>query len=94
MNKTNISYTRSHMSEILGRVQEGESILIMDRQRPVARLEPVDSSAMPNDLVRRGLVNPPRKTLNPDAFLARPLPEPQTGGDILDTLLADREESR
>ena len=41
MNMANISYTRNHLSELINRVKEGETILIMDRQRPVARLEPV-----------------------------------------------------
>ena len=45
MNKANISYTRNHLSELLSLVKEGETILIVDRQVPVARLGPLRPSA-------------------------------------------------
>ncbi len=41
MNKADVSYTRNHLSEMLSRVREGETIVIVDRQRPVVRLEPL-----------------------------------------------------
>lgn len=99
MNKANISYTRNHLSEMLARVREGESLLIMDRQQPVARLEPVVGPAAHNspwqaDLVRRGLVRPARGRLDAKTLGALPLPVPQDGGDILDALLAEREDGR
>ena len=97
MNKANISYTRNHLSEMLCRVREGETILIMDRHQPVARLEPVagpSSNGLPwqADLVLRGLVLPARVPLDPKALGALPLPTTRGGGDILDALLAEREE--
>ncbi|MBX3747863.1 MAG: type II toxin-antitoxin system Phd/YefM family antitoxin [Verrucomicrobiae bacterium] len=46
MDKANATYTRNHLSEILARVREGETILIMDRQQPVARLEPVEAGSV------------------------------------------------
>ena len=100
MNKANISYTRNHLSEMLARVRDGESILIVDRQHPVARLEPVSGPStgggLPwqTDLVRRGLLRPARNPLDARALSALPLPAPEAGGDILDALLADREEAR
>jgi antitoxin (DNA-binding transcriptional repressor) of toxin-antitoxin stability system len=99
MNKANISYTRNHLSEVLSRVREGETILIMDRQQPVARLEPVSGpsvheSPWQGDLVRRGLVRSARDRLDVKALAAMPLPTPREGGDVLAALLADREESR
>lgn len=98
MNKANISYTRNHLSEMLARVRDGESILIVDRQHPVARLEPVTGpSAHENapwqaDLVRRGLLRTARTHLDAKAFDALPLAVPEASGDVLDALLADREE--
>ena len=99
MNKANISYTRNHLSEMLSRVREGETILIVDRQQPVARLEPVAGPSARElpwqaDLVRRGLVLPARVRLDPKALGALPLPTTHGKGDILDALLADREEGR
>jgi prevent-host-death family protein len=99
MNKSNISYTKNHLSEILLKVREGESILIVDREQPVARLEPIagpsaQESPWQADLVRRGLVRSARSRLDVKAFLALPLPAPKGGGDILDVLLAERGEGR
>jgi len=99
MNKANISYTRNHLSEILLRVREGETILIVDREQPVARLEPIagpsaQGSPWQADLVRRGLIRPARGRLDTKVFKAMPLPNPQGGGDILDALLTEREEGR
>ena len=78
MNKANISYTRNHLSEMLSRVREGETILIVDRQRPVARLEPIAGpsaagSPWQADLVRRGLVRQARGRLDAKALGAMPL---------------------
>ena len=83
----------------MARVREGESILIVDRQQPVARLEPVTGVAahgLPwqNDLVRRGLVRPARGRFEARAFAALALPEAKDGGDLLKALLAEREEGR
>jgi prevent-host-death family protein len=99
MNKANISYTRNHLSELLTRVREGETILIVDRQQPVARLEPVaglSAQGIPwqADLVRRGLVRPARGRLDIKAFGELALPTPREGSDILDALLVEREEGR
>ena len=99
MNRANISYTRNHLSEMLSRVREGETILIVDRQQPVARLEPVagpSAQGLPwqADLVRRGLIRPARGRLDATTLGAMPLPTPRGGGDILDALQAEREEGR
>ena len=84
---------------MLCRVREGETIMIMDRQQPVARLEPVTGPSAHGlpwqaDLVRRGLVRSARDRLDVKALAALPLPTPKTGGDILGTLLVEREEAR
>lgn len=97
MYKANISYARNHLSEILARVREGESILIMDRQHPVARLEPVDhrlaeEGGPRGDLVRRGLLRPGKMTLDLKQLAEIPAPEPACGSDVLQALLEDRDE--
>lgn len=99
MNRHNISYARNHLSELIARVKEGETVWIMDRNRPVARLEPVTGCETADadrkaSLVRRGILRPPRRRPNPKALAALPLARPVKGGDILAALLADREEGR
>ena len=44
MKRATISETKNGLSALLDRVRHGESILITDRSRPVARLEPVLST--------------------------------------------------
>ena len=93
MNTTNVSYTRNHLGKLLSLVKQGESILIMNRKHPVARLVPVDSPAGAHaDLVRRGLIRPARRPLNFKAFASLPLPKAKCGGDVLAALLSERNE--
>ncbi len=94
-----ISQTKNNFSAMIDRVRNGETILIMDRNRPVARLEPV---VIPGDqdpegrierleragVLRRGSGMPVREILN------KPPPKPVKGGDILKALLEEREKGR
>lgn len=100
MESANISYARNHLSELLARVREGETIVIVDRQTPIARLEPVAGGRVAEglrgraDLVRRGIVRAARSRLNLKVFRALPRPSENRTGDVLRALLADREEGR
>lgn len=82
---------------MLLRVQNGETILILDRERPVARLVPVDQEVdISEDGLRRleaaGLL---RRATAPQAAFTLPPPVCPIGdGDVLEALLADREASR
>jgi prevent-host-death family protein len=40
MKTSNISYLRNHLSEVLSCVREGETVMVMDRDKPIARLVP------------------------------------------------------
>jgi antitoxin (DNA-binding transcriptional repressor) of toxin-antitoxin stability system len=40
MKTSNISYLRNNLSEVLSCVREGESVLVLDRDKPVAKLSP------------------------------------------------------
>ncbi len=99
MKKANISYTRNHLSEMISQVREGETILIVDRHRPVARLEPVGGSASRDvpwqaDLVRRGLIRSARARLDVKALGALRMAVPNEDADILAALLDEREDGR
>lgn len=97
MKKAMISVAKNTLSRLIDEVKRGESIL--DRDTPVARLEPfvADPAGTTDrmaDLVRRGIVAPPRKPLDTAAFLARPLPAVRAGASGVKNLLEERAEGR
>lgn len=99
MKKASITQTKNQLSALLDRVRHGETVLIMDRGRPVARLEPVSSEsnaeieAAINELERAGVVRRPREEVNTDLLLQDPLPAPG-GASALQALLEERREAR
>ena len=100
MKTATISQTKNGLSALLDRVRHGETILITDRSRPVARLEPANSGAGhgPEEgrlarLERAGIVRrAPRGRL--DEILRVPPPAPEAGGDIVAVLLEERRGGR
>ena len=69
-----MSEAKSHFSSYLNEVQRGETVLIFDRDRLIARLEPVDNADIPDAdpvkaLVRSGVASAPRHQLDISAFL-------------------------
>ncbi len=96
MKKASISYAKAHLSALLKRVREGQTVLITDRGTPVARLEPIanaDWDARMRSLVQRGKIKPPKVPLTWARFEALPpAPKVRPGTSLLDALLADREE--
>lgn len=91
MKRTNVSEVKSHFSSYLNEVQRGETVLIFDRDRLVARLEPVSNADIPDAdrvkmLVKSGVASAPRHQLDVGAFLRRlrpRLPEGATGAGTL-----------
>lgn len=52
---------KNHLSQYLGRVQDGEEVIVTDHGRPVARLSPLDHpSDRLAELIASGAVRPPR----------------------------------
>lgn len=99
MKVATISETKNRLSALLDRVRHGESILIVDRKQPVARLVPVvsahatDPDGRVTRLERAGVIR--RGEGAPVAEILRtPPPRPSGGGDILEALLQERRESR
>jgi len=100
MKRASITEAKNGLSKLIDSVKAGASILIMDRGRPVARLEPV---IMGNDskgdgrfarLVRDGIVRPSRKASMPKKLLTEPPPRVKGGESIVDLLIEERRESR
>lgn len=99
MKKATISYTKNKLSALLDLVKAGETILITDRGRPVARLEPAEGTgpeyeeARLQRLVRKGIVTPAKRPVSKH-FFDLPIPKPSGKGDILKALLDERAEGR
>ena len=99
MKKASISETKNRLSELLERVRRGEAILITDRGRPVARLEPV-GAARPAEvegrlarLERAGLLRLGGGGLV-KRILSEPAPRPKKGASAVAALLEERESGR
>jgi prevent-host-death family protein len=100
MKKASISETKNSLSRLLERVKRGETILITDRDRPVARLEPVGAALAAeregrlDRLQRAGLLRLGRG--GPvERILSQPAPRPnRKGASALAALLEERDAGR
>jgi len=91
-----ITEAKNRLSALIDQVRAGESILIVDRGTPVARLESAVSGAPDADgriarLERAGAVRAARK---PPAMevLSTPPPSPRPGASAVAALLEERHE--
>lgn len=76
---------KTNLSRYLGRVRDGEEVVVTDRGRPVARLIPVDASTdRLAGLVEAGLVRPAKE---PHRRLPTPI---QAAGTVSDLVAAQR----
>lgn len=93
-----ISQTKNQLSALIDKVRHGEAVLIMDRDHPVARLEPIlangysDQSAKLAQLERCGIIR--RAAGAPaETFFSSP-PRAEKAASLLQTLLSEREDGR
>jgi prevent-host-death family protein len=96
--KATLTETKNNLSALVDQVRQGETILILDRGRPVARLESVLAGAGEPEgrlerLERAGLVRRARVP-QAGALPPGPLAEPAPGASALAALLAERREGR
>jgi len=95
MERVTISEVKSRLSAYLKKVRAGETILILDRNRPVAKLEPVTTKDDPtghlDDLVRTGAL---RRATKPSSTKWLREEPPTSRKSIVDTLLEERREGR
>ena len=95
MTTASITQAKNNLSKLIKKVRHGESVLILDRNVPVARLEPLPSGSKEADeahfadLERQGLLKRGKGKL-PKDFWTRPLPKFK--GSVVKTLLEMREE--
>ena len=98
MKKASITEAKNNLSALIDSVKGGSSVLIMDRGRPVARLEPILGAELSDDdrlarLVRDGVVTPGRGQI-PRSIIEEPPPRLDSGLSVLDALLEERREGR
>jgi prevent-host-death family protein len=62
-----ISTLRAELSSWIERARAGEEIVVTDRGTPVARLLPIDTAPLLDQLVERGVLAKPRRAGRPAA---------------------------
>lgn len=98
MEKATISKLKDNLSAYLRKVRAGHTVVIFDRDVPIARLERIESVGSSSDrltlLRAQGLTRPPTRPLSPArlrAALAKALPRNSL---MLEALQAERDEGR
>ena len=95
MKRAKIAELKNHLSRYLDHVRSGESVLVLDRDQPIARIVPLDEpirGSRGHDerllrLQRRGLIR--RGSGGLPEWLAKRTP-PRLRGSVLADLLAER----
>jgi prevent-host-death family protein len=99
MKKASITEAKNNLSALIDGLKGGSAVLIVDRGRPVARLEPVtagrhgDEDARLLRLVRDGIVRP-RRNAPPRSLFCEPPPQAEPGASVVNALLEERREGR
>ena len=97
MKVTNVTDAKNRLSAVLDWVKGGESVVILDRGTPVARLEPItrapDQAGRIERLERSGALLRGR-TAPPLDLIRAPAPRPRKGASAVATLLDERRTGR
>ncbi len=96
MKNARISELRDSLSEYLARVRKGETVIVYDRDTPIARIEPIPPAGegVPKwvrEAERRGILTPPKVRDR------APLPPPikiDPKFSVLEALLEERRSGR
>jgi len=95
--KASITEAKNNLSALIDSVKGGSPVLIVDRGRPVARLEPVSRMGSNDDrlerLVREGVVRRARRAA-PKALFSGTPPRAKKGASAVRALLDERREGR
>jgi prevent-host-death family protein len=99
MKIASITEAKNRLSALIDGLKAGSPVLIVDRGRPVARLEPVIRSAQDaqdgrlSRLLRDGVVRP-RRSDPPRALFREKPPRVHTRASGVDALIQERREGR
>jgi prevent-host-death family protein len=97
--KASITEAKNNLSALINGLKGGSPVLIVDRGRPVARLEPVVAGSEGQDdgrlsrLLRDGIVRP-RRAMPPQALFSSQPPWADAGASVVDALITERREGR
>ena len=95
MKVANIATAKNQFSRLIDQVKQGETVVITDRNRPVAQIRPLDAGEAPLEALHAsGLLSPPQSTLNVAAFMAAARPVMNAAGSLRDAILEEREDGR
>ena len=98
MNHVNVAELKKRLSHYLCLVRRGQTVLVHDRDRVIARIEPAgghdattggDSERL-SELEARGTLRRGRGRITPDLWARRP----RTDADAIAVLLAERDDGR
>ncbi len=96
MKKAKIAELKNRLSYYLRFVRRGQSVLVYDRDRPIARIDPVAAASSEDvgdwtvELERIGTVRPPTAPLSADWLRQRV----QVTSDVVGALLEERASGR
>jgi prevent-host-death family protein len=100
MKKVSITEAKNRLSALIDSLKGGSPVLIVDRGRPVGRLEPVTSGGNSDEqegrlsrLIREGVVRPGNVPLSRSLFTDRP-PRLTSGTSAVAALIEERREGR
>jgi antitoxin (DNA-binding transcriptional repressor) of toxin-antitoxin stability system len=99
MKKASVTEAKNNLSALIDGLKGGSPVLILDRGRPVARLEPVTTGleAEPDGrlsrLVRSGIVRP-RRGAPPRTLFSDQPPRAEAGASAVEALLEERRQGR
>lgn len=98
MKRATLTETKNNLSALVDQVKHGETILILDRGRPVARLESAVDDALDSEgrlarLERQGVLRRAKRG-RPDQLLKTRPPRPRKGSSALEALLEERRSDR
>ncbi len=98
MKTATLTETKNNLSALIDQVRHGETILVLDRGRPVARIESAVTASSEAEgrlarLERRGVVRRATAAM-PRELLDQKPPAPREGASALAALLEEREAGR
>lgn len=97
MKNARISELRNGLSKYLARVRKGETVIVYDRDTPIARIEPIppedaDLPEWAREAMRKGILSPPKVRSRVPLDISPVRGEPRFS--LLQALLEERRSGR